>query len=65
MVLGIRHGIFANILIGIIGSFVGSKLAEMFHVAVFGSFAHFIAALVGSIIVIYIWSLIRSRRQGI
>jgi uncharacterized membrane protein YeaQ/YmgE (transglycosylase-associated protein family) len=64
MVLGIRRGIFANILIGIIGSFVGSKLAETFHVAVFGSISHFIAALVGSIIVIYLWSLIRQQRQG-
>jgi uncharacterized membrane protein YeaQ/YmgE (transglycosylase-associated protein family) len=58
MITGNRHGLFTNILIGIVGSWIGSKVAELAHIAVNGSLAHFIAALVGSIVVIVIWQMV-------
>jgi uncharacterized membrane protein YeaQ/YmgE (transglycosylase-associated protein family) len=61
MILGIRHGIFTNILIGIVGSWIGSELADLFHFTVLHSVGHFIAALVGSIVILLIWQAIHGR----
>jgi uncharacterized membrane protein YeaQ/YmgE (transglycosylase-associated protein family) len=61
MILGIRHGIFMNILIGIVGSWLGSELADLANVAVFNSFRHFVAALVGSLVLLWVWQAIRRR----
>ena len=63
MITGSRHGIFTNILIGIAGSYVGSELADLLKVAVRNSMGHFLAALIGSIIVIFIWQKVRSNPQ--
>ena len=62
MILGIRHGILTNILIGIVGSWIGSYVADNFlHYAVAGSGKHFIAALIGSIVVLLVWQSIHGR----
>ena len=61
MVLGIRHGIFTNILIGIAGSWLGSELADLAHIAVVNSTSHFVAALVGSIVLLGVWQAIHGR----
>jgi uncharacterized membrane protein YeaQ/YmgE (transglycosylase-associated protein family) len=58
MIVGSRHWIFTNILIGIVGSWIGSQLAEIGHIAVAGSLAHFLAALVGSCVVLFVWQLL-------
>jgi uncharacterized membrane protein YeaQ/YmgE (transglycosylase-associated protein family) len=55
MIMGRRHWIFTNILIGIAGSYVGSGLAEMLNFGLRNSLDHFFAALAGSIIVLWIW----------
>ena len=55
MILGSRHWIFTNILIGVAGSYVGSELAQMASFGLRNSLDHFLAALVGSIIVLWIW----------
>jgi uncharacterized membrane protein YeaQ/YmgE (transglycosylase-associated protein family) len=61
MILGIRHGILTNILVGIVGSWIGSELADIFHLAVVHSIGHFVAALIGSIVVLVIWQAIHGR----
>lgn len=63
MITGNRHGLFTNILIGIVGSWIGSKVAELAKIAVNGSIAHFVAALAGSIVVIVIWQMIQGQRS--
>jgi uncharacterized membrane protein YeaQ/YmgE (transglycosylase-associated protein family) len=63
-IVGVRHGLFTNILIGIAGSWIGSELADLFHFAVFNSVRHFIAALVGSIVLIVVWQTINGRSPG-
>jgi uncharacterized membrane protein YeaQ/YmgE (transglycosylase-associated protein family) len=62
MITGNRHGLFTNILIGIVGSWIGSKIAELANIAVYGSIAHFVAALAGSIVVIVIWQMVQGQR---
>ena len=61
MILGGRHGVFTNILIGIAGSWIGSELAGLAHVAVMNSVGHFVAALVGSIVLLAVWRAVHGR----
>ncbi len=62
MIVGSRHWIFTNILIGICGSWLGSQLADVANVAVRGSIAHFVAALAGSCVILYIWQMLHPRQ---
>ena len=56
-----EHGIFTNILVGICGAFVGSKLAEVLEVPVFGFWRTLASAAVGAIILLWIWRAIHRR----
>lgn len=55
------HGLFANLIFGLIGAFLGKYLAEMAAIPVFGFFRTLIAATVGAIIVLFLWRKIRGR----
>ena len=63
MITGSRHWIFTNILIGILGSWLGSSLADFAQISINGTIGHFVAALVGSIIILMIWQLLHPRRR--
>jgi uncharacterized membrane protein YeaQ/YmgE (transglycosylase-associated protein family) len=56
-----NHGIFTNILVGIAGSFVGTRLAELGGLPVNGFIEHLIAAAVGAVILLWIWGALRNR----
>ncbi len=64
MILGARHGIFTNILIGVAGSWIGSELAALGHIAVRHSIGHFVAALVGSVVLLVVWQFLHDRGRG-
>ena len=64
MITGNRHGIFTNILIGIVCSWLGSEAADLAQIAVVGSLRHFVAALIGSIVVLFIWQAINGRQPA-
>lgn len=57
-----NHGIFTNILVGIAGSFVGAKLAEIAQVPVFGFMRTLISASIGAILILFAWRSLRGRR---
>ena len=61
MIIGWRHGLLTNILVGVVGSWIGSEVASMAQIAVYGSLMQFVAALVGSIVVLLIWRALSSR----
>ena len=61
MITGSRHGILTNILIGIVGSWLGSQGADLLHIAINGSLMHFVAALVGAIVVLVVWQLVHGQ----
>ncbi len=65
MIVGSRHWILTNILIGIVGSWIGSQLADLAGVAVNGSIAHFLAALVGSVVILYGYQLLHPNRTPV
>ena len=64
MITGMRHGILTNILIGIAGSYVGASLADVAGVAVRGSLMHLAAAIVGAVVVVFIWQMLRGERTA-
>ncbi|WP_406858150.1 GlsB/YeaQ/YmgE family stress response membrane protein [Alsobacter sp. KACC 23698] len=59
-----RHGLFTNLLVGIAGSFVGGKIAELLNVPVFGFFRTLVAAVIGAVLVLWIWRKVRGQPQG-
>ena len=61
MILRVRHSIFTNIIVGVAGSWIGSEIADLAHFAVRHTFGHFVAALVGSVVLLYIWQWIDKR----
>jgi uncharacterized membrane protein YeaQ/YmgE (transglycosylase-associated protein family) len=64
MIVGFRHGLFTNILVGIVGSWVGSEIASLWNIAVYGSVTHFLIALGGSIVVLLIWHAVSGRSSA-
>jgi uncharacterized membrane protein YeaQ/YmgE (transglycosylase-associated protein family) len=56
------HGIFTNVLVGIAGSFVGAKLAEIAQVTVFGFMRTLISGSIGAILILFAWRSLRGRR---
>ena len=61
MVTGRRHWLFTNILIGVCGSWLGSELANLGGLQVVGKWSHFLAALVGSVVILFIWQALHPR----
>ena len=53
------HGIFTNMLVGIAGSFLGSRLAELLNIPVFGFMRTLLAAVIGAVVVIAVWNAAR------
>ncbi|MHB2166221.1 GlsB/YeaQ/YmgE family stress response membrane protein [Alsobacter sp. R-9] len=55
-----RHGLVTNLIVGVIGAFVGGKLAELLNIPVFGFFRTLIAAVAGAVLVLWAWRQVRS-----
>jgi len=55
------HGIFTNILVGIAGSFVGTRLAEIANIPIFGFWRVLLTATVGAIILLLVWNALRRK----
>ncbi|MBP2152063.1 GlsB/YeaQ/YmgE family stress response membrane protein [Xanthobacter flavus] len=56
-----NHGLLTNLLVGVAGAFIGDKLAGVLEVPVLGFFRTLIAAIIGAIILLWVWRAIRSR----
>ena len=54
-----NHGVVTNILVGIAGSFVGGKLAELVNEPVHGFFRTLVAAIIGAVLVLWLWRQVR------
>ena len=56
-------------LVGIAGSFVGGTVAELLQIPVFGFWRTLIAAIIGAVVILFIWRSFRDRaassRSGI
>ena len=56
-----EHGLFTNMLVGVAGSFIGSRLAELLEIPIFGFWRTLTAAIAGAVILIVIWRGVRGR----
>ncbi|MFG1344537.1 GlsB/YeaQ/YmgE family stress response membrane protein [Xanthobacter autotrophicus DSM 431] len=56
-----NHGLLTNLLVGVAGAFIGDKLASVLNVPVFGFFRTLIAAIVGAIVLLWVWRAVRGR----
>lgn len=54
-----NHGLLTNLLVGIAGAFVGGELAALLNIEVFGFFRTLVAAIVGAIVLLWVWRAIR------
>jgi uncharacterized membrane protein YeaQ/YmgE (transglycosylase-associated protein family) len=57
------HNILTNILVGIAGSFVGGALASLVNIPVFGFFRTLVAAIIGAILILFLWHFIVDQRR--
>lgn len=56
-----NHGLLTNLIVGVAGAFVGGAFANLLNIPVFGFFRTLVAAIVGAIVVLWVWRAIRSR----
>ena len=61
-VTGSNHGLFTNIIVGVIGSGVGVVLLRALNVAAVGGFFYTIlVAALGASVVLFLWRAVRGR----
>jgi uncharacterized membrane protein YeaQ/YmgE (transglycosylase-associated protein family) len=59
-------GLFRDILIGIVGGFVGDLIfSNVLGMSTTGLIAEVIVAILGSLVVVYLWNLIVRRRRAV
>lgn len=58
-----RHGLITRIVVGVIGAFVGGRLADFFDTPVHGLLGTIIASTIGAVIVLYLWRVVRAPRR--
>lgn len=56
-------GIVANLIIGVVGSFLGRWLLGLLGFGVHGQLAHLITAVLGAVLLIWLLSLLPGRRK--
>jgi uncharacterized membrane protein YeaQ/YmgE (transglycosylase-associated protein family) len=54
------HGLFTNMIVGVAGSFVGSRIAELMDISIFGFWRTLIAAIAGACLLIVVWRAVRN-----
>lgn len=49
------HGLLTNLLVGIAGSFVGGKLAELLDLKIYGFLGQLVVAIAGAVLLLFVW----------
>jgi uncharacterized membrane protein YeaQ/YmgE (transglycosylase-associated protein family) len=63
VVMGKGRGWFLDIVIGILGAFIGRWLAGLLHISIgYGIIGDIVVAFVGAVILLLIWRLLFHRR---
>lgn len=56
-----NHGLLTNLVVGVLGAFIGNWLAQQFQIPVFGFFRTLISAIVGALILLWVLRALRPR----
>jgi uncharacterized membrane protein YeaQ/YmgE (transglycosylase-associated protein family) len=60
-----NHGLFTNLVVGLVGAFVGGFIANLFGMPPrIGFLANLVVATLGAILFLYTFRRIRGRQQG-
>ena len=60
-VMGRRHGLLTNLLVGIVGAFLGAFIANAMGIAFAGFWGSLLVSAVGAILLLWIVSMFRRR----
>ncbi len=60
-IMGRNHGLIKNLVVGVVGAYVGGIIATAFGIAFFGFVGHLIVATVGAIVVLWLFALLAGR----
>lgn len=60
-VMNRNHGLIKNLVVGVIGAYVGGIIASAFGIVFFGFVGHLIVATGGAIIVLWLFALLSGR----
>ena len=56
-----NHGLIKNLVVGVIGAYVGGFMAQALGLAFLGFLGHLIVATVGAIVVLWLFALLAGR----
>ena len=54
-----RHGILTNLIVGVVGSYIGAWLAHAMGFDYFGFWSSLMVSIVGAVVLLFLLSLIR------
>jgi uncharacterized membrane protein YeaQ/YmgE (transglycosylase-associated protein family) len=60
-VTGSNHGLITNLIVGVVGSFIGAFLAHFFGFAYQGFWASLVVSAIGATVLLFIVGLVRGR----
>jgi uncharacterized membrane protein YeaQ/YmgE (transglycosylase-associated protein family) len=60
-VMSRSHGLFTNLVVGLIGALLGGWLAHMLGIIYNGWWASLLVSTVGAIVLLFLWGMIRGR----
>jgi uncharacterized membrane protein YeaQ/YmgE (transglycosylase-associated protein family) len=60
-VMGRRHGLLTNLLVGIVGAFLGAFLANAMGIAFAGFWGSLLVSAIGAIVLLWLVGLVRRR----
>ena len=58
-VTGSDHGLLTNLVVGVIGAFLGGFLASLLGIQLFGFIGALVVATIGAVLFLYVWRMIR------
>ena len=56
-----NHGLLMNLVVGVVGSFIGGWLAGVLGIAFAGWIGNLVVATIGAIILLFVWAKVRQR----
>lgn len=60
-VMSRSHGLFTNLVVGLIGALLGGWLAHILGIVYNGWWASLLVSTVGAIVLLFLWGMIRGR----
>jgi uncharacterized membrane protein YeaQ/YmgE (transglycosylase-associated protein family) len=60
-VMARNHGLITNLIVGVVGSFIGAFLAHAFDITYQGFWASLVVSALGAIVLLFIVGLVRGR----